>query len=225
LRHALICLIAAAGLAPAALAQTAAPAPTPPPSAPAASTPTPAPAPAPPAATPGAPGVAVAEAPPPPPPPPTDPTAIGLISTLETVCIPAAAGGDLAKLAKAAGFHKSSENYVVKRQGYQFTILAPGSNPTQCHVDIVHPIDAEAPAKPIVIALHNWAAVSRGWTLYRNDKNVSGNTEYTTRSWEHDGDGTHEALVLTTLRHADDSPEQHGADTSEMIYNFSKTPG
>jgi hypothetical protein len=168
----------------------------------------------------------VAEAPPgppPPPPPPTDPTAIALINTLETVCIPTANGGNLGQIARSAGFRKTGDNYVLRRQGYQFTVLAPGSNPTQCHVDIVHPIDPEAPAKPLVVALHNWAAVSRGWSLYRNDKSVTGSQEFTTRSWETSGAGENQALVLTTIRRADGTPSQRGADTSEMLYSVTKT--
>jgi hypothetical protein len=166
-----------------------------------------------------------AETPPAPPPPPTDPAAIGLISTLETVCIPLVDGGDINKLTKAAGFRKSGDNYVLKQKTYQLTVEAQGSNPSQCHVDIIHPVDPEAPAKPIVVALHNWAAVTRGWTLYRNDKNVEAGEEFTTRSWENDADGRHMGLVLTTIRKADGTPAGHGSDTSEMIYSAIKTGG
>lgn len=164
------------------------------------------------------------EAPPAPPAAPTDPTAIALLNTLDTVCIPSANGGNLAGIAKVAGYRKSGDNFVLKRPGYQFTVLAPGSNPTKCQVTIVHPVDPEAPAKPLVVALHNWAAVTRGWDLYRNDKNVQGAQELTTRSWEHSADGKNEALVLTTFRKADGTPSQRAADTSEMIYSVTKTP-
>jgi len=133
-------------------------------------------------------------------------------------------GGNLAQLAKTAGFRKSGDNYVNKQRTYQLTVLALGSNPHQCHVDIVHPVDPEAPAKPIVIALHDWAAVTRGFSLYRNDKNVLGSQEFTTRSWENDENGQHQALVLTTIRKADGTPSKGGADTSEMIYSVSPTP-
>ena len=131
------------------------------------------------------------------PPAPTDPAAIALLSTLEQVCIPAANGGDLAKLAKAAGYRKSGDNYVYKQAAFQFTILAPGSNPNQCHVDIVHPVDPEAPAKPLVIALHNWAvggneagpciATTRTPTAGRNSPPAPGSTAPTarTRPWSH----------------------------------------
>ena len=113
----------------------------------------------------------------------------------------------------------------MKRAPYQLTVMAPGSNPTQCHVNIVHPIDPEAPAKPIVVALHDWAAVTRGWSLYRNDKNVLGTQEFTTRSWEHSEGGKDQALVITTIRKADGAPSQRNADTSEMIYSVKAAAG
>jgi hypothetical protein len=164
-------------------------------------------------------------APPPPPAPPTDPTAVAVLSALESVCIPLVDGGDINKLAKADGFRKTGDNFVMRQKTFQLTLLAQGSNPGQCHVDIVHPVDPEAPAKPIVVALHNWAAVSRNWSLYRNDKNVVAGQEYTTRSWEVDADGKHSALVLTTIRKGDGTPAGHGADTSEMLYSATKTGG
>lgn len=237
MRLALFGLMAIAGVASMAQAQTP-PAPAdaaPAEAAPAPTTPTPAaPAPAataapaaPAAATPAtaAAGDTTAAAPAAPPPAPTDPTAIALLSTLQQVCIPAANGGDLAKLAKAAGYRKVGDNFVYKQAAFQFTILAPGSNPNQCHVDVVHPVDPEAPAKPLVIALHDWASVERGWSLYRNDKNANSGQEFTTRSWEHSADGKAEALVITTIRKADGSPTQRNADTSMMIYSVTKTPG
>ena len=162
-------------------------------------------------------------APPAPPPAPTDPTAIGLISTLESVCIPAVNGGNLDKLAKSVGYRKSGENYVLRGKAFQLTVLAPGSNPTTCHVDIVAPVDPEAPAKPLVVSLHNWAAVTRGYTLYRNDKNVTGAQELTTRSWELTDAGKNQALVLTTFRKADGAPSG-GREVSQMLFSTTGTP-
>ena len=237
MRLALVSLIAIASATAPAFAQTESPSGSP-------SQPMPMPASAPPAATPGAtapaatatpapasapgatPAMPEAPAPPPPPPaPPTDPAAIALLNTLQTVCVPAANGGDLAKLAKTAGFRTNNDNFVLKRPGYQFTILAPGSNPNQCHIDVIHPVDPEAPGKPIVEALHNWAVFGNGWSLYRNDKNVSGNQELTTRSWEHDAGAKHEALVIITFRHADGTPSQRLADTSAVIYSVTPIAG
>jgi hypothetical protein len=213
MRLVLASLIAAAAVP--ALAQT------PPPATPPAAAP-------PPAATSSAPPPAAAEpaappAPPPPPAPPTDPAAIALLGTLESVCIPAVDGGNLDKLARSDGFRKSGDTWILHGHGFTFTILPPGSNPTQCHVDLVHPVDVEAPARPMVVALHNWAAVARGWTVYRNDKNVDGNEELTTRSWEHDDAGAHEAIVITTYRHANDAPMRGGSDTSTLIYSKAKS--
>ncbi len=218
------------------LAQTTAPppppTPAPPGAAPAATAPaTPAtPAPPPPAAPPSgatsAPAAAPAaapepapEAPPPPPAAPTDPVAIELLDTLQNVCVPAVQGGNLASLTKTAGYRKSGDNYVYKGKGFQLTVESQGSNPSQCHVDILHPADPAAPAQTMVLALHNWAAIDRDYNLYRNDKNVDGATEYTTRSWEHTADGKHQALVITTMRRADGTPAKGNMDTTQMIFS------
>jgi hypothetical protein len=223
MRATLAILIALGLAAPAAFAQTP-----PDPAAPIAA-PTPAaPPPAPPAPTssdmtPSAPPAAAPIAPAAPPPAPTDPAAIAVIGTLETVCIPAVTGGNMDQLTKAAGYRKSGDNYVMKGKGFQLTVLAPGANPHTCHVDIVSPVDPEAPAKPLVVALHNWAAVTRGFTLYRNDKNVAGAQELTTRSWELSADGKNQAVVLTTFRKADGTPSG-GRETSEMLFSASATP-
>jgi hypothetical protein len=163
-------------------------------------------------------------APPPPPPPPTDPTAIALLDTLQNVCIPMTNGGNLAKLAKAAGFRKSGDNWVYKRPGYQFTVLPPGSNPGTCQVELIHPVDQAEPAKPMVVALHDWAVFDHGWTLDRNDKHVADGEEFITRSWVDNADGKHQALVLTTMRKPDDSPLSRNGETSEMFYSTSKIP-
>ncbi|HEY1448270.1 MAG TPA: hypothetical protein VGF33_07010 [Caulobacteraceae bacterium] len=214
-------LIAAVGAAPLAYAQTAAPTSTPPAAAPAA--PPPAAAAAAPTTTPPAAPPAAAPAPATPPAPPTDPVAISLLDALQNVCVPAVEGGPLDRLAKAHNFHKSGDDYVEIGRNFRLTILAPGSNPTQCHVDIVHPVYPEAPAAPIVVALHNWAAVERDWSLYRNDKSAEGGQELTTRSWEHDDPGKHEAMFITTFRHADGTPTKGNADTSTMVYSETKS--
>ena len=202
---------------------------TPPPAdtAPAATAPTTPPAPTPP--PPAAPEVpaAVAEAPPsppPPPPPPTDPTAIEVMSVLTNVCIPAANGGNLAQLAKTAGFRKTSDTWTMRQSAYTLVIENPGTNPNQCHLDVTHPVDLEAPGREIVVALHNWAEFANGWTLYRNDKSVQVGFEYTTRYWQKDADGKAEALAFTTQRHPDGTPMQRSSDTSQLIYSQNKDP-
>jgi hypothetical protein len=226
MRLALALLLGVASLAPLAMAPAvmaqAAPAPTPP-TAPPMSAPTPPVTPA----APSAPAMATPappapEAPPPPPAPPTDPVAIALLNTLETVCMPSAQGGNLAKIAKAAAYRKSGDNWVYKQPGYQFTVLAPGSNPNICQVELVHPVNQAEPAKPLVDALYNWAIFGHGWAIDRNDKHVADGQEFITRSWTHDADGQHQALVLTTIRKADDTPASKSGDTSEMFYSVSK---
>jgi hypothetical protein len=203
MRLAIFVFLGAVGLASLAVAQTP-PEPTPP-----AAMTSPAP---------------TSEAPPPPPAPPTDPAAIELLNTLQNVCMPAVNHGDLAKLAKAAGFRKAGDNFVVKRPGYQFTVLAPGSNPSTCQVELLHAVDQAEPAKPLVVALHNWAAVAHGFALDRNDKHTEDGQEFITRSWVLNADGLHQALVLTTIRKGNDTPSDRNGDTSEMFYTAVKYP-
>ena len=151
---------------------------------------------------------------------PTDPTAIKLLSTLDQICIPAVEGGNLDKLAKSGGFRKNSDgNYVNKGAGFQLTLLAFGSNPDTCHVDIIAPVDPQAPARPLVVALHNWATSGHGFSLYRNDKNTQTGQEITTRSWELTDGGKYKALVLTTYRKADGTPAMGNRETSTMLYS------
>jgi hypothetical protein len=158
-------------------------------------------------------------APPPPPAPPTDPTAIAVLNILQKVCIPSANGGNFVQLVKAYGLRKNSDNnWVLKTKDYTLIVEDPGSNPSQCHVDLTHPLDTDSPGKPIVIALNDWAAVENGWSLYRNDKNVDGDTLYTTRSWQLDWNGKEQSLVFTNMRKPDGTPLKGGVDTSQLIY-------
>ena len=240
MRLKLAVLAASLAAAPLALAQTAptgapstaapptaAPAPStpassqpaPPPSTPAPTTPPVAPAPS--EAAPPAPPAA----PPPPPAPPTDPAAIAVLDTVQTVCVPAIEGGNLDKIAKSKGFRKGDNGYSRSGPGFKLTILPPGSNPSQCHIDMVTAVTPEGPAAPIIVALHNWAAVEGGWTLDQNRKSVEGNQELTTRSWEHDDPGKHEAMFITTYRHADGSPMNGRSDTSTLVYSETKSTG
>jgi hypothetical protein len=216
-----------------ALAQTApAPAPSAAPPPPAATT-TPAPdaTGTPPAGAPAtAPGPSASDAPaappapPPPPAPPTDPTAIAVLNVLQKVCIPAANGGNLAQLAKADGMRKNNDmTFSLKQKDYTLTIQDPGSNPTQCHVVVTHPADLESPGRPIIVALNDWAGVTNGWSLYRNDKNVQEGVQFTTRSWQLDWNGSEQSLVFTTKRKPDGTPMHNNTDESELIYGVMKT--
>jgi len=159
-----------------------------------------------------------------PPAPPTDPTAIALLNVLQQVCIPAAKGGNFVQLVKAAGLRKQGDQGWALRQK-DFTLLVgnpSSSNPGQCHIDVTHPADLESPGRPIIVALNDWAGVTNGWTLYRNDKNVQGNTQFTTRSWQLDWNGQEQSLVFTTKRKPDGTPLHPNADESELIYGVSK---
>jgi len=160
--------------------------------------------------------------PPPPPAPPTDPAAIAVLNVVQKVCIPAANGGDLAQLAKAAGYRKSGDTWTVRQRDFSLVIDNPGSNPTQCHVEVTHPVDQESPGRPIIVALNDWAGIINGWSLYRNDKSVQGTEQFTTRSWQHTTDEKVESLVFTTRRKADGTPLHSGQDASELIYGVQK---
>lgn len=207
--HALLGLTAAAVFATAALAQEtpATPPSTEPAAAPAVAEPAPAPTPAP-------------EAPPPPPPAPTDIASLTVLDTLTRVCAESVRGGDMNKLAPAAGFKKKRDLWVKSyTKGYTITITPPGTNPQVCSVAIEHPVDG---VKPIIIDLHNWA-MAKGWDLYRNDKIVS-DMERTTRSWEMRGETEQEAVVLVTVRKPNGEPVSKRADRTELLYSLYKTP-
>jgi hypothetical protein len=226
MRLALASLMALAASAN-AFAQIA-PAPSPAAEAPPAATTAPAPDAAttsPPAATTPAPAASeTPPAPPPPPAPPTDPAAIAVLDVLQKVCIPAANGGNLPQLAKADGMRKNNDmTFSLKQKDFTLTIQNPGSNPNQCHVVVTHPADLESPGRPIIVALNDWAGVTNGWSLYRNDKNVQSGVQFTTRSWQLDWNGTEQSLVFTTKRKPDGTPLHQNTDESELIYGVMKT--
>jgi hypothetical protein len=147
------------------------------------------------------------------------------LDVLQKVCMPAASGGNFAQIAKSYGLKKQGDygGWAMKQKDFQLTVEDPGSNPTQCHVDVTHPADLEAPGRPIVVAFNDWAAIEHGWSLYRNDKNVQGNTQYTTRSWQLDWNGQEQSLVFTTMRKPDGTPMKGNVDTSQMIYEVTKS--
>jgi len=163
-------------------------------------------------------------APPPPPAPPTDPAAIALLNILQQVCIPAANGGNFVQLVKTAGLRKQGDQgWALKQKDFTLVVANPSvSNPDQCHVEVTHPADLDSPGRPIIIALNDWAGVTNGWSLYRNDKSVQGDLQFTTRSWQLDWNGKEQSLVFTTKRKPDGSPLHPNADESEMIYGVAK---
>jgi len=119
--------------------------------------------------------------------------------------------------------HNPDGGWALKQKTFSPVVQDPGSTPNQCHVDVTHPADLEAPGRPIIVAFNDWAAVEHGWSLYRNDKNVQGDTQFTTRSWQLDWNGQEQSLVFTTMRKADGSPTKGANDTSQMIYETVKT--
>ena len=131
---------------------------------------------------------------------------------------------NLAQLAKTNGFRKTSDTWTIRQNAYTLVIESQGTNPNQCHMDVTHPVDQDAPGREIVVALHNWAELTNGWSLYRNDKSVQSGFEYTTRSWQKDADGKSEALAFTTQRHPDGTPMQRSSDSSQLIYSQTKDP-
>jgi hypothetical protein len=145
---------------------------------------------------------------------------------LQKVCVPAASGGNFAQIVKGYGLRKQGDygGWALKQKDFTLTVEDPGSNPSQCHVDVTHPADLEAPGRPIIVAFNDWAAVEHGWSLYRNDKNVQGNTQFTTRSWQLDWNGQEQSLVFTTMRKPDGTPMKGNTDTSQMIYEVVKLP-
>ena len=237
MRLQLVSLIALAAAANAYAQPATAPAQPPPPpaaTAPAQAPPATAPAGAPagqaPATAPGAEAGAPAAAPQPPAPPPapappTDPTAVELLSVLQSVCIPAANGGNFVQLVKTAGLRKQGDQgWALKTKDFTLLVANPGSNPDQCHVTITHPADLDSPGRPIIVALNDWATGStNGWSLYRNDKSVQEGMQFTTRSWQLDWNGKEQSLVFTTKRKSDGTPLHQNMDESEMIYGVAKT--
>ncbi len=143
---------------------------------------------------------------------------------LQQVCIPAANGGNFVQLAKAAGLRKQGDQgWALKQKDFTLVVANPSiSNPDQCHVEVTHPADLDSPGRPIIVALNDWAGVTNGWSLYRNDKSVQDGMQFTTRSWQLDWNGKEQSLVFTTKRKPDGTPLHPNSDESEMIYGVAK---
>jgi hypothetical protein len=171
-------------------------------------------------APPAAPVVEVPPPPPPPPPPPTDPMTIQTLNVLENVCKPLVTGGDLATIAKPLGFKKNRDNSWTLRldKPYQITVLPPGVNRNVCNMEILHPVNNDA---PLTVGVHNYA-IQRGYTLYRNDEYTTDLKRHT-RSWELAGEGHTEALVLVTEKNPDGSPVVKNADRTTLMYSLTPT--
>ncbi|WP_269715271.1 hypothetical protein [Caulobacter sp. NIBR2454] len=185
----------------------------------------PAPAPTDPMAAPAAPA---AEAPPVAPAPitypdPTDPTSIAIISALNSICVPGVQdGGDQAALAKAAGFKKKRDQWILAQaKPYQILVEPAGSNKNVCTLVITHPTGL---AQTLVTDLHGWASTREPvLQLYRNDQMTGADFKRTTVSWEHVGEGTASTgMVFVQLKKPDGSSVLKNADQSNLLYSVRK---
>ncbi len=223
MRLALLSLTAAT-IATAALAQEA-PAPAAPPAAaPPMAAPMTAPA-ADPMAAPAAPAAApVAEAPPAPPPQeltplPTDPLGLAIIDTIEKVCVPSVAGGDLAKIAKANGFAMKKKLWTkaLAQKPYQIVVQNKSSaNPTTCGLVIDLPIDG---SQTLVTGLHGWASHHEPVLQLRSPFSMDyPGLKRTTVSWETTAAGPFTGMSFISLKKTDGKPVLKAADQAELLY-------
>jgi hypothetical protein len=224
MRLALLSLTAAA-VATVAFAQEA-PAPAAPPAvAPMTAAPAPAPAADPMAMPMPAPAAPAAEVPPPPPPPqelaplPTDPLGIAIIDTIEKVCVPSVAGGDLAKIAKANGFvmKKKLWTKAMAVKPYQIVVQPKSSaNPTTCTLTIDLPIDG---AQGLVTGLHGWASRHDPILQLRSPYSMDyPGVKRTTVSWETTVAGPFTGMSFASMKKTNGQPLLKAADQAELLY-------
>jgi hypothetical protein len=141
-----------------------------------------------------------------------------VLAALDDVCVPALRGTDPAKTAAADGFAPGDGGWSLRGDDFAVIVEAPHAG-APCLVDVTHPYDDVAPGRGIVLTLNDWANAHRGWVIDRNDRTVDGDVEVTTRSWR----GAHGAsLLFVTRRHADGTPMQDDADTSQLLYRPSQ---
>jgi len=223
MRLALLSLTAAA-VATAAFAQEA-PAPAAPPmAAPPMAAPMTAPA-TDPMAAPAAPAAApVAEAPPAPPPQeltplPTDPLGVAIVDTIEKVCVPAVAGGDLAKIAKANGFAMKKKLWTkaLAEKPYQIVVQPMSTaNPTTCKLTIDLPIDA---SQGVVTGLHGWASHHDPVLQLRSPYSMDyPGVKRTTVSWETTVAGPFTGMSFASMKKTNGQPLLKNADQAELLY-------
>jgi hypothetical protein len=220
MRLALLSLTAAA-VATAAFAQEA-----PAPAAPAAAAPMTAPATDPAVAPMAAPAAPAAEVPPPPPPPPqdltplpTDPLGVAIVDTIEKVCVPAVAGGDLAKIAKANGFAMKKKLWTkaLAEKPYQIVVQPMSTaNPTTCKLTIDLPIDA---SQGLVTGLHGWASHHDPILQLRSPYSMDyPGVKRTTVSWETTVAGPFTGMSFASMKKTNGQPLLKNADQAELLY-------
>ncbi|MET0338999.1 MAG: hypothetical protein ABW063_14700 [Caulobacter sp.] len=156
-------------------------------------------------------------------PAPTDPTSIAIINVLNNVCVSGVLdGGDQAALAKAAGFKKKRDQWVLAQaKPYQIVVEPAGSNKNVCTLTITHPTGL---AQTLVTDLHGWASTRDPiLQLYRNDQMVGSDYKRTTVSWEHVGEGAASTgMVFVQLKKPDDTSVLKNADQSNLLYSVRK---
>ncbi|MDP3853101.1 hypothetical protein [Phenylobacterium sp.] len=236
MRTAIVSLIAIAGVATGAMAQTPPTEPAPPPAAPPAATMTPAPEAAPPVVTPApdatmAPAAPpAAEAPPPPPPEkvytiPTTGAEGQIIDVLNRVCKPLVKGGNLEQLMKGMpGYKKNRRDgtytATLVAKPYTVTIWPTGSNKDVCRMVVNYQIGAET---PIIVGLNIFSFLHQPELLQqRNDYTPSPEYKRVTNTWEYLTDHESIGLVFMQLKKPDGASVNKNWDMAEVLYSERK---
>ncbi|UTP39954.1 hypothetical protein M9M90_01920 [Phenylobacterium sp. LH3H17] len=231
MRTAIVSLIALAGVATSATAQTSPPAAEPAPVAapPAAPANPPAVDPmAPPATNPAAPPAAVA---PPAPVPekvytiPTTGAEGQIIDVLNRVCKPLVKGGNLDQIMKGmVGYKKSRRDltYTATLVGkpYTLTIWPTGSNKDVCRMVVNYEIGKET---PIIVGLNIFSFLHQPELLQqRNDYTPSAEYKRVTNTWEYLTDHESIGLVFMQLKKPDGASVNNKWDMGEVLYSERK---
>ncbi len=235
MRTAIVSLIALAGLATSATAQTSPPAAEAPPvTAPPATAPTSPPAadpmaPAtPPAADPTAPPAAQAAPAPEPEKVYTLPTTGPegqIIDVLNRVCKPLVKGGNLDEIMKGmAGYKKNRRDLTytatLVTKPYTLTIWPTGSNKDVCRMVVNYEIGKET---PIIVGLNIFSFLHRPELLQqRNDYTPSAEYKRVTNTWEYLTDNESIGLVFMQLKKPDGSSVNKKWDMGEVLYSERK---
>ncbi|WP_332773178.1 hypothetical protein [Phenylobacterium sp.] len=236
MRTAIVSLIALAGVATSATAQTPPPAAEPAPAtAPPATDPTaPAATTAPPAADPMAPPAAAtppaAEAPPAPVPekvytiPTTGPEG-QIIDVLNRVCKPLVKGGNLDQIVTGIGGYKKNRRELtwtttLVAKPYTLTIYPQGSNKDVCRIGINYEIGKET---PIIVGLNIFSFLHKPELLQqRNDYTPSADYKRVTNTWEYLTDHESIGLVFMQLKKPDGASVNKNSDLGEVLYSERK---
>ncbi|WP_309642913.1 hypothetical protein [Phenylobacterium sp.] len=242
MRTAIVSLIAFAGVATGAVAQTPSTEPAPPPAAPMTPAPEAAP-PAPPAApmTPPATAPMAPAAPPaadpmaPAAPPAAEPEKVYTIPTtgaegqiidvLNRVCKPLVKGGNLDEIMKGmAGYKKNRRDLTytatLVAKPYTLTIWPTGSNKDVCRMVVNYQIGTET---PIIVGLNIFSFLHQPELLQqRNDYTPSAEYKRVTNTWEYLTDKESIGLVFMQLKKPDGASVNKNWDMGEVLYSERK---